>query len=59
MQNTNIDRRPNVVQRPVPRPTVRLFITAAILTNRHIGHVPRAPGFFFLRGPQLAVVKYF
>jgi len=27
-------------------------------TNGHTGHVPRAPGFFFfLRGPQLAVVK--
>ena len=57
MQNTNIDRRTTVVQRPVP--TVRLFITAAVLTNGHTGHVPRAPGFFFLRGPQLAVVKYF
>ena len=30
----------------------------AVLTNGHTGHVPRAPGFFFfLRGPQLAVVK--
>ena len=27
-----------------------------VLTNGHTGHVPRAPG-FFLRGPQLAVVK--
>jgi len=32
----------------------------AVLTNGHTGHVPRAPGFFFfLRGPQLAVVKFF
>ena len=32
----------------------------AVLTNGHTGHVTRAPGFFFfLRGPQLAVVKYF
>ena len=30
----------------------------AVLTNGHTGHVPTAPGFFFfLRGPQLAVVK--
>jgi len=30
----------------------------AVLTNGHTGHVPRTPGFFFfLRGPQLAVVK--
>ena len=29
----------------------------AVLTNRHIGHVPRAPGFFLFEGPQLAVVK--
>ena len=32
----------------------------AVLTNGHTGHVPlpMAPGFFFfLRGPQLAVVK--
>ena len=34
-------------------------IGRAVLTNGHTGHVPRAPGFFFfLRGPQLAVVKY-
>ena len=32
----------------------------AVLTNGHNGHMPRAPGFFFLfEGPQLAVVKYF
>ena len=32
---------------------------APVLTNGHTGHVPVAPGFFFfLRGPQLAVVKY-
>ena len=32
----------------------------AVLTNGHTGHVPRAPGFFFLfEGPQLAVVKLF
>jgi len=30
----------------------------AVLTNGHTGLVPRAPG-FFLRGLQLAVVKYF
>ena len=36
--------------------TVRLV--RAVLTNGHTGHVPRAPGFFFfLSGPQLAVVK--
>jgi len=29
----------------------------AVLTNGYTGHVPRAPGFLFLRGPQLAVVK--
>jgi len=30
----------------------------AVLTNGHTGHVPRAPDFlFFLRGPQLVVVK--
>jgi len=30
----------------------------AVLTNGHTGHVPRAPGFFFfLRGPQLAVLQ--
>jgi len=28
----------------------------AVLTNGHTEHVPRAPD-FFLRGPQLAVVK--
>jgi len=29
-----------------------------VLTNGHTGHVPRAPEiFFFLRGPQLAVVN--
>ena len=44
MQNTNIDRRTNVVQRPVL--TVRLFITT-VLTNGHTGHVPRAPVFSF------------
>jgi len=34
---------------PIPR---------AVLTNGHTGHVPSAPGFFFLfEGPQLAVVK--
>jgi len=39
--------------------TSRLAVRA-VLTNGHIGHVPRALGFFFfLRGPQLAVVKYF
>jgi len=27
-----------------------------VLTNGHTGHVPRAPD-FFLKGPQLAVVK--
>ena len=29
-----------------------LGITRAVLTNGHTGHVPRAPGFFFLRGAQ-------
>ena len=37
-----------------------LCTTRAVLTNGHTGHVPKAPGFFFfLRGPQPAVVKYF
>jgi len=35
-------------------------LARAVLTNAYTGHVPRAPGFFFLlRGPRLAVVKYF
>jgi len=57
MQNTNIDRRTNVVQRPIP--TVRLFITAAVLTNGHIGHVPRAPGFFLFERPPTGCGEIF
>ena len=30
---------------------------ARATNNNYTGHVPRAPDFFFLRGPQLAVVK--
>ena len=38
--------------------TIAVVIIRAVLTNGHTGHVPRAPGFFFfLWGPQLAVVK--
>jgi len=36
------------------------LVSRAVLTNGYTGHVPRAPDFFFfLRGPQLAVVKFF
>ena len=28
----------------------------AVLTNGHTGHVPRDPGFFYLRGPQLLLI---
>ena len=38
--------------------TIAVVIIRAVLTNGHTGHVARAPGFFFfLWGPQLAVVK--
>ena len=47
--------RHGVRERPHRRHSGR---TRAVLTNGHTGHVPRAPGFFFfLRAPQLAVVK--
>jgi len=46
-------------ERPRPLMTEHLLTESrAVLTNGHTGHVPRAPGFFFLfEGPQLAVVK--
>ena len=39
---------------PVDR---HIDVGRAVLTNGYTGHVPRAPGFLFLRGLQLAVVK--
>jgi len=60
-----ISRHKDVIQRSrsnvgadVSNATKTVPSPRAVLTNGHIGHVPRAPGFFlFLRGPQLAVVK--